>query len=183
MEIAVLGGEFCLEYKYTLVRSTRTSLSLEIQSDLTVVVRAPNRCSMRDIQKFVESREQWLGTHMEKQRQRLSSRPMLTQEDRPHLLVLAKEQLPFRVDYYAKIMGLSPAGVKITSAEKRFGSCSAKNSLCFSWRLMAYPQEAIDYVIVHELAHIVYKNHGKDFYSLIAQVLPDYKARIRLLKG
>lgn len=79
-------------------------------------------------------------------------------------------------------MGLTPAGIKITSAEKRFGSCSAKDSLCFSYRLMLYPPDAVDYVVVHELAHIRHKNHGKQFYALIAQVMPDYKERERLLK-
>ena len=79
-------------------------------------------------------------------------------------------------------MGLTPTGVRITGARRRFGSCSAKNSLCFSWRLMLYPQAAVDYVVVHELAHIAHKNHGPAFYACIAAVLPDYKARIRLLK-
>lgn len=66
--------------------------------------------------------------------------------------------------------------------EKRFGSCSASNRLCFAWRLMRYPEAAVDYVVVHELAHIRYKNHGPAFYRLIASVLPDYKERIKLLK-
>ncbi|MEG1614194.1 MAG: M48 family metallopeptidase, partial [Oscillospiraceae bacterium] len=76
-----------------------------------------------------------------------------------------------------------PTAVKITSAEKRFGSCSGKNSLCFSYRLMQYPQDAIDYVIVHELAHIKHKNHSKNFYELIEQYMPDYKERNAILKN
>ena len=79
-------------------------------------------------------------------------------------------------------MGLKPKGVKITSAKKRFGSCSANDSICYSWRLMLYPKEAIDYVVVHELAHIVHKNHGQGFYSLIEKYLPDYKERENLLR-
>ena len=79
-------------------------------------------------------------------------------------------------------MGLNPTGIKITSAEKRFGSCNGKNSICYSWRLMQYPAEAIDYVVVHELAHIKHKNHGKEFYRLIENFLPDYKNREKLLK-
>ena len=94
----------------------------------------------------------------------------------------AKVELPPRVSHYAKLMGLIPAGITITGAEKRFGSCSAKNRLCFSWHLMRYPEAAIDYVVVHELAHIPHKNHGKAFYALIETVLPDYKARKKLLK-
>jgi predicted metal-dependent hydrolase len=79
-------------------------------------------------------------------------------------------------------MGLEPTGVGITGAEKRFGSCSAKNRLSFSWRLMRYPEAAVDYVVVHELAHIRHKNHGKEFYALIESYMPDYKERRKLLK-
>ena len=91
--------------------------------------------------------------------------------------------LPERVNYYSKIMGVEPTGIKITSAQKRFGSCSTKNSICFSYILMLYPQEAIDYVVVHELAHIRFHNHSKDFYGFIESVLPDYRNREKLLKG
>jgi predicted metal-dependent hydrolase len=79
-------------------------------------------------------------------------------------------------------MGVEPNAIKITAAKKRFGSCSGKNSICFSLFLMAYPKEAVDYVVVHELAHIKEKNHGKNFYRFIASVMPDYKYRQSLLK-
>ena len=74
------------------------------------------------------------------------------------------------------------SGITITAARTRFGSCSPKNRLCFSWRLMAYPEEAIDYVVVHELAHLVHRNHGPEFYALVASILPDHKQRRALLK-
>ena len=76
-----------------------------------------------------------------------------------------------------------PTGITITSARTRFGSCSGKNRLSFSWRLMQYPDEAIDYVVVHELAHIAHKNHGPDFHSCVAAVLPDHRERRALLRG
>ncbi len=86
------------------------------------------------------------------------------------------------VRHWAQEMGVTPTGLKITSARTRFGSCSGKNSLCFSLYLMEYPPEAIEAVVVHELAHIRHKNHGSDFYTLVRQYLPDYDARIKLLK-
>ena len=79
-------------------------------------------------------------------------------------------------------MGLIPTAVKISSATKKFGSCSGKNSLNFSYRLMMYPPEAIDYVVVHELAHIKHHDHSKDFYKLIEQFMPDFRQREVLLK-
>ena len=79
-------------------------------------------------------------------------------------------------------MGVSPTGIKITTARKRYGSCSGKNSLCFSCFLMEYPEEAVDLVVVHELCHIREKNHGPRFYALLEHYLPDYKERKKLLK-
>ena len=85
--------------------------------------------------------------------------------------------------YYSEQMGLYPTQVRITGARTRFGSCSSQGHICFSWRLMQYPPEAIDYVVVHELAHLRYMNHGAEFYALIARYLPDWKARRALLQA
>ena len=63
-----------------------------------------------------------------------------------------------------------------------FGSCSSKRRISFSFRLMQYPAEAIDYVVVHELAHLRHMNHSPQFYALIEQYMPDYKSRRALLK-
>ena len=94
----------------------------------------------------------------------------------------AKEILPPKVAHYAALLGVQPAGITVTSARTRFGSCSAKNSLSFSWRLMDYPEEAIDYVVVHELAHIRHHDHSRAFYDLIASVMPDHAKRRALLR-
>ena len=73
--------------------------------------------------------------------------------------------------------------VRITGARTRFGSCSSQAHICFSWRLMQYPPEAIDYVVVHEMAHLRYMNHGAEFYAFIARYLPDWKTRRALLRA
>ncbi|MDL2258480.1 M48 family metallopeptidase, partial [Eubacteriales bacterium OttesenSCG-928-K08] len=67
------------------------------------------------------------------------------------------------------------SGVKITGAKTQWGSCSAKNSLCFSWRLVLVPQALIDYVVVHELAHTIEHNHSPRFWAIVAGVFSDYK--------
>ena len=94
----------------------------------------------------------------------------------------AKEILPPKVAHYAALLGVEPTGLTVTSARTRFGSCSGKNRLSFSWRLMDYPEEAIDYVVVHELCHIRHHDHSPAFYDLIASVMPDHKARRALLR-
>ena len=87
-----------------------------------------------------------------------------------------------RVKFFAELHQLPYEQIKITSARTRWGSCSPKNTLSFSWRLMLTPPEVIDYVIIHELAHTVHHNHSKRFWSLVEKFLPDYKARRKQLR-
>ena len=98
------------------------------------------------------------------------------------LIEKAKTVLPPKIDHYAALMGVHPTRVTITSARTRFGSCSGRNAISFSWRLMQYPEEAIDYVVVHELAHIRHHDHSAAFYRFIASVMPDHEARRALLR-
>lgn len=95
---------------------------------------------------------------------------------------LARAELTRRVDAFARQMSLAPTGIKITSAKTRYGSCSAKNGLCFTWRLILAPPEAVDYVAVHELCHIRQHNHSSRFWAEVERVLPDYRQREQTLR-
>lgn len=167
---------------YTLIRSGRRTLSVEVTREGQVVVRAPMRCSHAAVESFVAKHQGWIEKNVEKQRLRREAYHEPTEAEMKAMIERAKRELPQRVARYAAIMGVEPTGITITGAQKRFGSCSGKNRICFSWRLMDYPDEAIDYVVVHELAHIVHKNHGQAFYALIESILPDYRQRVKLLK-
>ncbi len=167
---------------YTLIRAKRRTMSLQLDRDGRAVVRAPYGVKKEFIDRFVAEHEGWLARAREKQQNRRLAHPEPTDEERKALIARAKEYLPMRVDYWSGIMGLTPTGLKITSARTRFGSCSGKNSLCFSWRLMQYPPEAIDYVVVHELAHIRHHDHSPAFYALIERYMPDWRERMKLLK-
>ncbi len=170
--------------EYKIIRSSRRTVALEITPELEIIVRAPRFMREKEIQKFVDSHQVWLETHLEKQRLRQQNRPPEpSAAEQAVLRMRAAEVLPQKVAHFAVIMGVKPTGIRITSAKKRFGSCSGKNSLCFSWRLMQYPEDAIDYVVVHELAHIRHHNHSAAFYRFVASVMPDYKRRAALLKA
>ena len=168
---------------YELIRSRRRTLALEITRDCRVLVRSPLGLSQAKIDAFVESHAAWIQTHLEQQRQRMASAPPPpTPADILALKAKARAVLPEKVAYWSEKMGIRPTGLKITTARKRYGSCSGKNSLCFSCFLMDCPEEAIDLVVVHELCHIKEKNHGPRFYALLGQYLPDYKERKKLLR-
>jgi len=83
----------------------------------------------------------------------------------------AKKILTERVEFYSKSTGLKPNSVKITSAQKRLGSCSSKGNLNFSWRLVMLPIRVIDYVVVHELAHLEEHNHSKNFWTKVKTIM------------
>lgn len=168
---------------YRLIRSNRKTLALEVTREGEVLVRAPKRTSQSAIDAFVQAHEAWIVRAKARQRARAEAYPEPDAAEVERLKALAHEILPARTAYYSEKMGLYPTDVKITSARTRFGSCSAKNSICYSWRLMQYPPEAVDYVVVHELAHIAHKNHSPAFYACIARILPDYQNRRALLRG
>ena len=167
---------------YEIVRSRRRTVALEVTREGRVLVRAPLRMPQGEIKRFVASHAAWLEKAQAKVAARQAAHPPLTEQETAALRQRAKELLQDRVAHYAAIMGVTPTSVKITSARTRFGSCSGKNGICFSLYLMQYPEEAIDYVVVHELAHIRHHDHSPAFYAEVAKVLPDYKERMKLLK-
>ena len=156
-------------------------MGIEITDNCEIIVRAPKKISDREIAEFVNKYRGWIDEKLSEARRRAEKKRKIS-ENEEELRQAAHEIIPPLVETYSKIMELRPSSVRITSAEKRFGSCSGKNSLCFSWRLMAYPTEAVEYVVVHELAHIKHHNHSSAFYSLIEKYMPDYKERQKLLK-
>ena len=167
---------------YTLIRAKRRTMSLQLDRDGNAVVRAPYGVKKEFIDRFVAEHEDWLARAREKQQSRRAAHPEPTETEREALIAQAKEYLPARVAYWSAVMGLTPTGTRITSARTRFGSCSGKNSICFSWRLMLYPPEAIDYVVVHELAHIRHHDHSPAFYALVERYMSDWRERMKLLK-
>lgn len=164
---------------YQLIRSNRRTVALELRPDGTLWVRAPQRLSRAAIDRLVAEREAWIVHHLATLP---SPRPQWDESTLQILRERAQRELPPRVAYYAAQMGLQPAAVKINAAATRWGSCSAAGNLNFSCRLAAYPAEAVDAVVVHELAHLRHMNHGREFYALVEQVLPDYRARMALLR-
>jgi len=95
---------------------------------------------------------------------------------------LARDILPEKIERYAARMGVTPASIRISGAASRWGSCSGKGNLNFSWRLMMAPGAVIDYVVVHELAHLREMNHSPRFWAIVADTMPEYQVHRAALK-
>lgn len=93
----------------------------------------------------------------------------------------AKSIITERANLYSRLTGWRFKSISIRSAETRWGSCGAKGSINFAWKLVMAPLEVIDYVVVHELAHLVERNHSARFWNKVRTVFPDYKTRRKWL--
>lgn len=170
-----------MEYDYKVIYSDRRTLSLSVK-DGKLVVRAPRSTPEQKIKEAVLSHQNWIQNHIAKQKQMAKNHPEPTPEEEREMRKSARSILTAKTAYYAEIMGLKYGRISITGARTRFGACSSKGNISYSFRLMSYPEEAIDYVVVHELAHLAQMNHSDRFYKLVESVLPDYKERQKLLK-
>jgi predicted metal-dependent hydrolase len=213
--------------EYTLVRSRRRTVGLEIRPDATLVVRAPTRAPVWYVESILRQKAGWIAAKLALVRSRASLGPrhdFLTGEQFPYLgrdwpfvvVAFQKQPLTFdaatgfsldvtafdrgevvfeewyrdrarelladRVRHYAPLMGVAVPRLRITGAERRWGSCSTSGTVSFAWRLVMAPVDVIDYVVVHELAHLQEMNHSRRFWAVVAAVMPDHDARRRWLR-
>ena len=167
-------------FEYKIIRSSRKTVSIQVDADCNITVRAPYKVSEREIEEFVSDKKEWLEKAVLKQMNRKRNKKEYTEDDIKILREKAKTVLPEKVKYYSSIMDVYPKSIKINSAKKRYGSCSGENNINFSLFLMDKDERFIDYVVVHELAHIKHHNHSKAFYGFIESFMPDYKERKKL---
>lgn len=176
-------GSFDME----IIRSERRSISLQIDENLKIRVRAPRRMTDAEIRRFLEERSPWIEKHMQKMRERqeaLKAEPeeLLTVEEIRELAQRAAEYIPEKTAFYASLIGVNYGRITIRNQRTRWGSCSSRGNLNFNCLLMLTPPEIIDYVIVHELCHRREMNHSPLFWREVEKVLPDYKRRRKWLK-
>ena len=172
-----------MKYNCIVTRSRRRSVSLRVRDDLTVLIRAPYGISDETIERIVSDKQDWIAAAAERvcRNNEAQSRLLCRYGGADGAKAAAMADLLPRLRHYSELSGLRFASLKITSAAHRFGSCGPDGRICLSYRLLAYPPAARDYVVMHELAHIRHRDHGEDFYRLIARYMPDHKRRRKLL--
>ena len=164
-----------MKIPYTLVRSDRKTIAIHITPAGTVEVRCPRRCSRRDVEAFVISKQDWILAHLEA----ISRQQALPKFSETELRALAKqaaESLPERVGQFAERMGVTYGRITIRSQKTRWGSCSAQGNLNFNCLLVLAPGQVQDYVVIHELCHRKHMNHSREFWEEVQQYCPDYRA-------
>ncbi|MDO5477148.1 MAG: SprT family zinc-dependent metalloprotease [Eubacteriales bacterium] len=170
-----------------IIRSDRRTLSLQVRRDGEVLVRAPRRASLAEIESFVRKNAGWLQKHIElveKEREAAAASPVepLSMEEIRKLADEALRVIPARVAHYAPLVGVRYGRITIRNQRTRWGSCSSKGNLNFNCLLMLAPPEVLDYVVVHELCHRKEMNHSPRFWAEVERVIPSYKTYEKWLK-
>lgn len=185
-DLATVFPDVAAEVK--IIKSNRKTVSLQVNDDMTVTIRAPKHISKREIDKILTEKEAWILKHMKliseaKASIEASNVQKLTSQELEKLASEALEYIPKRVEYYSKLVGVDYGRITIRNQKTRWGSCSSKGNLNFNCLLMLTPTEVLDYVVVHELCHRKEMNHSKAFWSEVEKIIPNYKDYIKWLKN
>ena len=162
--------------EYTLIRSARRTVGIEVAPDGSVIVRAPRGCTVSRIEALLREKADWIARAQAKARARTEAAQAapLTAAELEALRKQAAAYLPGRVACYARRIGVSYGRITIRAQKTRWGSCSSQGNLNFNCLLMLTPPEAIDSVVVHELCHRRHMDHSPAFYAEVLRVFPAY---------
>ncbi|MFD3157949.1 M48 family metallopeptidase [Haloimpatiens sp. FM7330] len=94
----------------------------------------------------------------------------------------ALQKICDRVKYYRPFFNKEPKAIKVKEQKKRWASCTSKDELLFNWRCVMAPAYILDYIVVHEMCHMYHKDHSKEFWNMVSDVMPDYEGRKEWLR-
>lgn len=174
------GGHVSLSY--TLRRSTRArALRLSVRPDGAVVVSAPHFLGLAAIERFLAKHAAWVRRKVEVMRGRSLIR--IARSDIRRLKEQARRFVHERCAYYANLYDVSFHKISIRAQKSRWGSCSKNGNLSFNYRLAALPEHLREYIIVHEVCHLVELNHSKRFWALVEKSVPNHRAARKELRA
>lgn len=177
-----------------VLRSKRRTISAEINRKGEVVVRCPAFLPEAEIERFLYSRKEWIEAHYVKYQQRMSldkagdpgspsaQKNEWTAKELSAIRKQAAPDLKARVEYWAKVLGVTYGIVSIRTQRTRWGSCSSQGNISLNALLVLMDEELRDYTVVHELCHRRHMDHSAAFWAEVGKVLPDYRKLRQRLK-
>lgn len=151
------------EIKYSEIKN----IYIQIKNG-KVIVKSPKRISKKEIEKIIEQKSEWIQKIIEKENKKQEKKELYTKEE-------FKEIIEKNANELIQETGVRPNKITIKQIKYAWGSCSSKKNITLNLELIKYSQQAIRYVILHELCHLKYMNHSKDFWNLVEKYMPNYK--------
>lgn len=152
---------------YILIRSNIKNVYLHIK-DGQLVIKAPNKISKKDIDEIVLKKAKWINDNLKKVKLKEEKEDLYTKEEFVQIVQNTVRNM-------SNLTGLYPQKCTIKNIKYAWGSCSSKRNISLNSNLIKYSKQAIQYVVLHELCHIKYMNHSKDFWNLVEKYMPNYK--------
>lgn len=174
-----------MQIDYIIQKSRRKSISIKLTQDGKILAKAPTGIPVSAVEDFIRSKQDWIQKQLQKQEEQSQLAKQLGSLSREDLIKIkkqAKKVIPQRVEYYARLAGISYNRIFIRLQKSRWGSCSTDGNLNFNCLLILMPMEILDSVVVHELCHRRHMNHSKAFYDEVLRIFPNYKACDKWLK-
>ena len=173
------------KFEYIIKKSRRTTISVQITPDQKLLVKAPAYTSIKEVEEFLREKRDWIIKQINRTKvtsQQAAQMGILSDKEIRKLKRDAKKIIPERVEYYAKLSGITYNRIFIRLQKSRWGSCSVEGNLNFNALLALMPLEVLDSVVVHELCHRRHMDHSKAFYDEVLKIFPDYKKWDKWLK-
>ncbi len=162
-------------------------LRLSVRVDGTCVVTVPRRVPKFFVKRFIESRRAWIEAKVAEMKRKHPEASKLDKTAKTNLYKLYKEAAlklaTNRLEHFNQHYNFTYKRITIRNQQTRWGSCSSKGNLNFSYRIMLLTPEQADYIIVHELCHLGEMNHSAKFWKLVERTVPEYKAIRRSIRG
>ncbi len=154
---------------YTIVRSNIKNMYIQVKGG-EVIVKAPNKLKEKYILEFVNKKTKWIYIKVNESNVKIKTEEV-NQEDIERLSTIVKEN----VKKYSEKLGVQPKKVRIRKIKYAWGSCSSNQNITISMQLVKKEEKVIEYVVLHEMCHLVYMNHSKQFWNLLEKYMPEYK--------
>lgn len=161
---------------YTLIRLRKRTLSIQVNAQGRLIARAPYLMPKFLIDKFIKSKSSWIAKRLSDLRQ-----PPIAQVEYVTPTAL-KSHIQQQLTKYSRLMGVHPQGVRFTTVRTYWGTCSPAGVLSFNLALRFAPPSAVTYVVVHELAHLRWRTHGKRFWEMVKKFYPQTNEMRRVLR-
>ena len=133
-----------------------------------VIVKAPTKTTKQEIEQIIQQKADWIQKKIKKENKKNQRKAIYTEEKFKQIIEKNANEL-------IKITGLTPNKIRIRNIKYAWGTCSANKNITINYNLIKYSEQAIKYVILHELCHLKYMNQSKKFWELIQKYMPEYK--------
>ena len=226
------------EIEFEIIRSSRKTIGIIVNADQELIVRSPQRTSIKNIKNLLKEKENWILEKLAKMSEikappkdkefvrgetlyflgkeyklipiaEANIKSLKIELVEENLIIIfpaelednkekrkteirekliswyrsqAKIKINELINIHKKYLDVEPNKIVIKKQKKRWGSCSGKKNLNFNWKIIMAPLKVIEYLVVHELVHLIHPNHSKDFWQTVAEIIPDYEEKKEWLR-